>query len=65
MTALSPSWHKSTRSNNAGECVEARRLGDAVQLRDSKDPGGPIVAFTHAGWESFVADAKRGAFDLT
>ena len=33
-------------------------------MRDSKDPDGPVLAFTAAEWEAFVAGVKDGEFDL-
>ncbi|MEK2475564.1 DUF397 domain-containing protein [Streptomyces noursei] len=33
-----------------------------VPVRDSKVPHGPAVVFPEAGWSSFVAAVKGGAF---
>jgi hypothetical protein len=33
-------------------------------MRDSDDPDGPVLAFTAAEWEAFVAGVKDGEFDL-
>lgn len=63
--ALSYTWQKSTRSNNNGACVEARRVGNLVQLRDTKKLGdGPVNEFTPAEWTAFLDGAKAGEFDL-
>ena len=50
-------WRKSTRSNNnGGACVEvADNLPGVIAVRDSKDPTGPVLAFTPASWRAFVA----------
>ncbi|WP_431916861.1 DUF397 domain-containing protein [Micromonospora wenchangensis] len=50
-------WRKSTRSGtNGGNCVEvADNLRVVVGVRDSKDPGGPALAFTPEAWRAFVA----------
>ena len=42
-------WHKSTRSGgNGGDCVEvAVNLPGIVAVRDTKDPDGPALVFTH------------------
>jgi hypothetical protein len=36
-----------------------------VAVRDSKDPDGPKLAFSHADWRAFVAGVKAGEFDLS
>ena len=53
-------WRKSSYSGtNGGNCVEvARNLPGIVVVRDSKDPGGPALAFTPADWETFTAVLK-------
>ncbi|GHJ34478.1 DUF397 domain-containing protein [Streptomyces sp. TS71-3] len=45
---------KSSYSNGNGECVEVARLGDAVAMRDSKQPG-PVLTSTAEGWRAFIA----------
>lgn len=61
-------WRKSSRSGGQGNCVEiADNLvaeHGAVLVRDSKNPTGPALRFTPAGWTAFVTGAKAGAFDL-
>ena len=61
-------WRKSTRSGNSGNCVEvATNLLDAqgvVFVRDSKNPGGPSLAFTPAEWAAFTGGVRDGEFDL-
>lgn len=56
-------WRKATRSGNNGQCVEVAELTNAVAVRDSKDQGGPILAFSPAGWDSFINGTKAGQFD--
>jgi hypothetical protein len=58
-------WHKSTRSNGSGECVEIAELTNGVAVRDSKDPAGPVLRFTRNEWLAFIGGAKDGEFDLT
>ncbi|NJC68176.1 DUF397 domain-containing protein [Planosporangium thailandense] len=64
MSALDETWRKSTRSGNQGQCVEVRTLGGRVEVRDSKDPDGPVLAFTSGEWAAFLDGAKGGEFDL-
>ncbi|WP_069816253.1 DUF397 domain-containing protein [Streptomyces sp. TP-A0874] len=56
-------WFKSSYSNGQAECVEIRIGADAVAMRDSKNPGGPVLSFSSEGWQEFVASAAAGAFD--
>ncbi len=69
-------WRKSGRSTNGGDCVEVAVVpGDAAVavhkadsdhlylVRDSKDPGGPALAFTRSEWDAFVGGVKDGEFD--
>ncbi|MGW1790046.1 DUF397 domain-containing protein [Streptomyces tubercidicus] len=57
-------WRKSSYSNGEGaECIEvADGFPGAVPVRDSKNPHGPACVFPEAGWVSFVAAVKGGAF---
>jgi hypothetical protein len=60
-------WRRSARSNsNGGNCVEVgRNLRGIVAVRDSKDPDGPKIIVSPAGWQSFTASVKAGRYDLT
>ncbi|MEO3840082.1 DUF397 domain-containing protein [Streptomyces sp. B22F1] len=59
-------WVKSTYSNGeGGGCVEwapAVAASGVVPVRDSKDPEGPALAFSAAGWRAFVAGVRAGEF---
>lgn len=58
-------WHKASRSNNNGSCVEVMLTESAVLVRDTKDRGsGPVHAFTFAEWAAFLDGARKGEFDL-
>jgi Domain of unknown function (DUF397) len=59
-------WRKSSYSGgNGGNCVEvARNLPGIVAVRDSKDPEGPALTISPAGWDAFVQGIKQGDFDL-
>jgi hypothetical protein len=41
-----------------------RRNEQAIQVRDSKDPHGPVLTFTAKEWAAFVGGTKDGEFDL-
>jgi uncharacterized protein DUF397 len=57
-------WRKSSRSNQAGNCVEvALNLVEVVGVRDSKDPDGPALAFDTPAWAAFAASLKAGELD--
>ncbi|QLH24228.1 DUF397 domain-containing protein [Streptomyces sp. Rer75] len=47
-------FRKSSHSNPFDECVEvATNMPDAVAIRDSKHPGGPILRLAPAAWADF------------
>jgi hypothetical protein len=60
-------WAKSSHSGgNGGQCVEvASNLPGIVAVRDSKDPDGPKLIFTHDEWRAFAAGIRGGEFDLS
>jgi hypothetical protein len=59
-------WRKSSYSNGQANCVEIRAgTPDTVAVRDSKDRGGPELAFTSEAWAAFVHGVKQGEFSLT
>ncbi|MFF8614003.1 DUF397 domain-containing protein [Streptomyces sp. NPDC015350] len=66
MTTESPRWFKSSFSENGGQCVEvAANLvasRDVVPVRDSKNPGGPVLNTSTASFATFVAGVKAGEF---
>ena len=58
-------WRKSSRSGpNCDNCVEVAFVEGAIAVRDSKSPAGPVLVFTPAEWDAFVAGAKDGEFDI-
>jgi Domain of unknown function (DUF397) len=58
-------WRKSSLSGpNCDNCVEVAFVDEAVLVRDSKDPSGPVFVFTHGEWKAFVGGVERGEFNL-
>lgn len=57
-------WVKSTHSNGGGGgCVEwapAYAPTGVIPVRDSKNPGGPTLLFTHDAWTAFTAAITGG-----
>jgi hypothetical protein len=66
-------WEKSQFSNNGGDCVEWTEVGapdhakagerGVVVLRDSKDPEGGVLVFSHSEMSAWVRAAKAGQLD--
>jgi hypothetical protein len=58
-------WIKAAASGGSGgNCVEMRRQGDTVEVRDSKDRGdGPTLSFDPAVFKAWVDAAKAGELD--
>ncbi len=54
-------WLKSRRCGS-GACIEVAKVDTSYVIRDSKDPEGPILAFTQSEWDAFVAGVMAGDF---
>jgi hypothetical protein len=56
-------WRKAKRSMNNGNCTEVAAAAAVVIVRDSMDPGGPVLRYTATSWRSFLSSAREGGFD--
>jgi hypothetical protein len=65
MTTPGPlSWRRSSFSNGQSMCIEVAGLPDGgVAVRNSRDPDGPVLAYTQAEWAAFMNGCKSGEFD--
>lgn len=64
MNGTTTPWTKSSRSGgNGGDCVEVRRHRGAVEVRDSKDRGGPVLRFTRTDFATWLDATRNGEFD--
>jgi len=63
-------WRTSSYSGgNGGQCVQVAAITSdqaglvrVCAVRDSKDPGGPVLAFSPGQWCAFTAAARTGTF---
>ena len=55
------SWRKSSHSGDSGtgDCVEVALAATAVGVRDSKNTGGPALAFSLSAWRRFVSPPRH------
>ena len=58
-----PTWRKSSYSGSTGgQCVEVAACADGlVRIRDSKNPGGPVLSCTSADWQLFLLRVRHAA----
>jgi len=56
-------WRKAAYSASNGSCVEVAPIAGGMAVRDSKDPGGPILNYTDMEWFAFLHGVKNGEFD--
>jgi hypothetical protein len=55
-------WVKATASGQGAECVELRHRAGAVEVRDSKDPHGPVLRFSTAQFAGWLRGAGNGEY---
>ena len=51
-------WRKAQASIGNGACVEVAAFPGGVAVRDSKDPGGPVLVCSAAQWQVFLRDLR-------
>lgn len=56
------SWRRSSFCDNLG-CIEIRREGSQILIRDSKDPASTPLRYTFEEWRVFIAGVMAGEFD--
>ncbi|HET9253934.1 MAG TPA: DUF397 domain-containing protein [Pseudonocardiaceae bacterium] len=49
-------WYTSSRSSGAQNCVEVAHGPGWTAVRDSKNPAGPALVFSHREWQAFIED---------
>jgi len=49
---------------NRPRCVEVASKPEGIAVRDSKDPNGPVLFFTHEEFRAFANGVKDGEFDV-
>jgi hypothetical protein len=60
MDMTSASWRTSSYSgDNGGNCVQVQVAVPIVAVRDSKDPGGPVLAFAAGAWTAFTEQVRQ------
>lgn len=45
-------------------CCVAVRIGETVDIRDTKNPNGPTLSFNKNEWAAFVKGVKNNEFDV-
>jgi hypothetical protein len=45
-------------------CCVAVRIGDMVEIRDTKNSNGPTISYNKDEWTAFIKGVKNGEFDI-
>ncbi|MFC0002694.1 DUF397 domain-containing protein [Micromonospora siamensis] len=56
-------WQRA-EGDTSDSAVEVAFVDDLIGMRNSAEPEGPVLVFTQAEWDAFVAGAQDGEFDL-
>jgi hypothetical protein len=57
-------WIKARASVDSNNCVEVAADGDAILVRNSRQPDGPVLAFTRDEWSAFLTGMAADEFAL-
>jgi predicted secreted Zn-dependent protease len=55
-------WHTALNCDG-GTCVQVAADQNAILIRNSRQPDGPLVEYTPEEWHEFVSGIKKGDFD--
>ncbi|MET8351971.1 MULTISPECIES: DUF397 domain-containing protein [unclassified Micromonospora] len=56
-------WQRAD-GDTSDSAVEVAFVDELIGMRNSAQPEGPVLVFTQAEWDAFVAGAQDGEFDL-
>jgi hypothetical protein len=56
-------WHSAGDPGSANQ-VEVTPIAGGMAMRDSDHPEGPVLLFTKAEWDAFVAGVRAHEFDV-
>lgn len=56
-------WITAAASAQGGNCIQMRRHSHGIEVRDSKDPDGPVLQFAVAEFAAWVDGAGKAEFD--
>lgn len=60
--AAASGWRKASRSGSTGDYADvAADSGARVLVRDTKDRGGPVLAFRPSAWREFAGQVRSTA----
>ncbi|MCP2169949.1 DUF397 domain-containing protein [Goodfellowiella coeruleoviolacea] len=62
--AAGADWRKSSYSTNNGTCVELATGTEAMFVRDSKNPDGPVLTFSSPAFAAFLSAIRSTDLDL-
>jgi hypothetical protein len=62
---ITETWRKSTKSGPYSDnCAEVRKVGNQIQIRNSKNPDAGTALFTEDEWIAFIGGVKDNEFEL-